>query len=486
MDRDFRTNPFLRLGGEEWKTPKGKLYATFEQAAPLPSGLVRVRLSATSAETFDRLVRSVGAPPHSRTDIADLMLQLPIYLIEVDLSVPAIRTIASGSETRLGDEHQDPSGVDWTFEEIGGEFERLEHKWLILEVTGGGGAIRALLYANLFGEAREIRLASVREAGASVADDLDDLDPLASEPDASESDIESALTRTKSSGIDGIAFYDVGQGTAQGLLNQGQVLAYVDFGGGAGSHSGTFPSSLSAFCFTADPPIVLSHWDEDHWSSGGRDTRSYSQTWIAPRPTAGMKLGFHHRAHASAVLAAGTLLLWPAGLAVLYNGQLTILKCTGSSRNASGLALEVSPPGSGKPVLLPADAGYADLPSPYAATAGGLSPPPDPYDAIACPHHGGYSRSPIIPGCPASTYARLAYSYGVPNQYSHPLSNTWTAHDAAGWADKRAGGTGPYLVLNTENRGSGPGHIGFAWGSGNPLPHLPCRGTQCQLQTAQS
>jgi hypothetical protein len=49
----------------------------------------------------------------------------------------------------------------------------------------------------------------------------------------------------------------------------------------------------------------------------------------------------------------------------------------------------IPPPGSlASPVLLPADAGYGDLPSGVSGT----------FDGVVCPHHGGRSNSTSVPG----------------------------------------------------------------------------------------
>lgn len=408
-------NPFLLLGGKEWEIPSNRLYAAYEQAEILESGLYGLGLSATDANVFDGITRESASRHLQRQDIPLLFERLPIYLLEVALSGKAVQRLAFGERVLFGPVDQLKPADDPSFDELQSTLERLKRRWFVIDLTEGSGGIHAELHRNLFVAPISIRLAAVDQPTPTIVDEIDALDPLAGEPDASASSIESALAGVNSpSSIDGVAVYDVGQGTAQGLLAHGEVPVYADFGRGVGSHRSTFPAALASFCFcfTAGPPIFLSHWDEDHWSSAGRDTRAYSRTWIAPRPPAGTTLGFHHRAHASAILASGTLLLWPAGQVSIPVGQLRILKCTGTSRNASALALEIkSPQGEPHdPVLLPADAGYGDLPALHAPN----------YDCIACPHHGGRSRSPVIPICPPSqSHARLAYSYGKGNSHNH-------------------------------------------------------------------
>jgi hypothetical protein len=185
------------------------------------------------------------------------------------------------------------------------------------------------------------------------------------------------------------------------------VATYFDFGGGVAGNTKTFPKRLKTFCFCLDPPIILSHWDHDHWSSEGRDTRVHSSTWIVPRQTMKQsKRAPHHAALITSIQSnGGAVLIWPNQLSTKLVEQIRINRCTGVSKNSSGLAIEAFPPPgiSGKPVLLPADAGYADLPT-YPAQGA--------HDAIVCPHHGGSSNSPTVPSPPARKYQRLIYSYG--------------------------------------------------------------------------
>jgi hypothetical protein len=248
-------------------------------------------------------------------------------------------------------------------------------------------------------------------------------------PDATEQEIENALG--PSSTFDEIAVYDVGQGSANGLISNQEVVCYFDFGGGAAPNTFTFPPALASFCQCNRPPIILSHWDHDHWSSEGRDTRVHTQTWIVPRQASNStKRAPHHSSLIKAIQAAGgSILVWPSGLSTKRIGQLEISLCTGSSKNTSGLSLEVHPPSgvSARPVLMPADAGYDDL---------RVVPASGQHDAILCPHHGGLSNSPNIPKPPSGPYQRLIYSYGPKNTYKHPLFKTYDPHHLADWFDR--------------------------------------------------
>jgi hypothetical protein len=132
-----------------------------------------------------------------------------------------------------------------------------------------------------------------------------------------------------------IAVYNVGQGNCCALCNnRGVPLTYFDFGGGMGQHARTYPRSLT-FCFTMNPPIILSHWDKDHWVSAEYNSESLNSKWIVPR----QKLGVSHLKHAKNLFARNNLYIYPK---TVPNIQLTIgmlIKDIGKSINDSGITL---------------------------------------------------------------------------------------------------------------------------------------------------
>ena len=94
--------------------------------------------------------------------------------------------------------------------------------------------------------------------------------------------------------VDAVAVYDVGQGAATALLSGGLPTLYFDLGGSAIGNWRSFPQPLQRFCITDDPPVVLSHWDWDHWSSALRDDRLLHQRWILPIQDRAGDLGAVH------------------------------------------------------------------------------------------------------------------------------------------------------------------------------------------------
>jgi len=261
------------------------------------------------------------------------------------------------------------------------------------------------------------------------------------------------------------------------LVNQtNSVEAYFDLGGGVLANAGTFPSSLQQFCFTKQPPVILSHWDFDHWSSANRDTSSLNSTWIAPRQSVGPS----HAALMASIMKTGRLLLLPAGFPAAWRGQLFLERCTGSGRNHSGIALTLSemPAGGGEKMLFPGDARYSCLPS-YSSQQSYLS--------AVVPHHGADMRNRTVPYCPKQSQSRLVYSFGAGNTFSHPRMITRQDHDAAGWRDPLVTPGAPsYEVRETAYRIPSPrGHVLLGWNTHLTPPPLPCGAAFCQLQARQ-
>ena len=427
------------------------LYGVLDQAEIADDGSIVLLFGTVAGDWLQAQLASVVAAPLDTQFYASM----PLYLLEVGYGADEFR-------------ERFPIGTS-----VDGALEILEGTWV--RIALGASGTRASLFDNLFGLPIDVGVVSINPAEPDDEQFLNSLDPLdpAKVPDAAEQDIENALL--PASVVGEIGIYDVGQGSATGLISNREVVGYFDFGGGAGPNTFTFPTALASFCQCKTPPIILSHWDHDHWSSEGRDTRVHTQTWIVPRQTwSGTKRAPHHSALIKAIQAAGgTILVWPSSLNSKRIGQLEISLCTGTTKNRSGLALEVHPPSGiqALPVLMPADAGYGDL---------RVTPASGQHDAIVCPHHGGRSHSPTIPNPPAGAYQRLIYSYGPNNTYHHPLFATYDPHHLANWFDGRSGVSTPtpppHIARNTEDRApiKKLGHVGFDWTAGAATSTLAC------------
>lgn len=469
-------NRFLLKDQPDFETPK-RIYAVLDQAELSPDGAHQFMFGGLGAAVFDQQLAEIS----SRADAGDfeaIFEQMPLFLLELKLSARALIRLHAGNTTELTEDDQepgDPGGMD----EIQTAIEELEGRWIEFSLEGTGASATGVLYRNLFGDPQPTAIAMATTPGSGALQALSRIDPLDGQRDATQTEIEAALAPAVGS-LDEIAIYDVGQGSSCGLLSNGRVATYFDFGGGVAGNKKTFPRKLVSFCFcrTEMPPIILSHWDHDHWSSEGRDTRSHGATWIAPRqPITGRARAPHHSAFIASLISNGKLLIWPAKLSSLAVGQFRIIKCVGTSKNASGLAVEVDPPDdTHAPVLLPADAGYDDIPGASSGT----------FEGIACPHHGGWSNFKNVPTKPSPRHSRLAYSYGRNNTYHHPLSATYTAHNNASWTDPRVTKqSAPCYVRNTEDRSANKlGHIGFNWGKKSRPTKPPCSGA-CYLGIQQ-
>jgi hypothetical protein len=251
-----------------------------------------------------------------------------------------------------------------------------------------------------------------------------------------------------------IICYNVGQGMCcAGCSPCGNPVIYYDFGGGIGSNSHTYPSSLR-FCLRGQP-VVLSHWDMDHWISAVKFPDITQGVWFVPRQG---PLGVKATQLAYNIKQHGTLLVWPSSLNSLRTPFGDVLKLsTHSNRNHSGLVVIAQVPVDGHvdTILIPGDAPYNKIPLAGCAFTG-----------LVATHHGGWHRGDQVPV--PSSHACIAFSYGIGNTYSHPVQTALNKYGQAGWQTR----------YNTSN-----GHICMTCGN-RSVPPLPCNGT-CTLAPAQ-
>lgn len=322
-------------------------------------------------------------------------------------------------------------------------------RWYVIAARDDAAG-EALIYDNIAAEGRPVRI-DVSDASTPEADALSrvtSLSPHVVQDDA----IEGALPTDE---IDQVFVLDVGQGSAAALVtSDDNVVAYADLGAGVLRDTRTWPSAFTGLCLCHGPTVILSHWHYDHFEAANKFPAARSEVWIAPFQTLGAG---PQSAMAAAVASAGTLLVWN-GSGRLTSGSIVLERCTGpaGNQNRTGIAVWLTAPEGGDPVLLPGDAGYCDF------TA--LTTPND-VVALAVAHHGG--SAPGTPPAPsASGMRRAALSYGHGNRYKHPRPASLTALAGAGWTtghphggiddrrtEDRPGGTG----------GSGLGHVRIHW-----------------------
>ncbi len=336
------------------------------------------------------------------------------------------------------------------------EAETPEGQWLALEFGEGQTVLH---YLNLFAAPLPRGVSRWDLVSPPIEERLDRATGLHDLPDASGSELEDAVAGVAD--IEAVAVYDVGHGNCNALIHGGRPSMYFDLGGGVLRNAKTFPAALSRFCMGSSPPIVLSHWDFDHWSAGQRDPRVLDRTWIVPR----QKMGASHTAFLGRILLRGNVIVWPAGLAAVTSGPLTIERCIGppSSRNDSGLAVVVGKD-DGSLMLLPGDCSYDRIPSSSSM-----------FLSVVVPHHGGRTRSKSIASSDGRSFGRCVYSIGAGNTYHHPFAAVEAAHRAV-WAHE----------LKTEHRKpSGLGHVHMYWAAGQLTADPACNGAHCDLTCQQ-
>ena len=444
-------NPFL-IPGElpDWQ-PR-RFYAlldSIEPEAPTEGEPITTFFEAVNADQFDDFARE---------NVGDEQFFARLQINVLELQFPGAAALA-----------------DWGF-----PLNDHGASWREIDVYDSGELL-ILQYRNLFdvepiprylnSGATVPRDATVRRLESEFS--LDDV------LDATHSEIRGLLDALRE--IEFAVVYDVGQGNWNGLCDaDGFPLLYFDFGGGVKQHSKTFPSALIDFCSTKNPPVVLSHWDWDHWCSGQRFPQATQLKWIAPR----QRLGAVHRTFAQSLVQNNNLLLWPSGPSApgeIEGGQVRIEKCTQAGRNHSGLALILSENRrlGGQQMLFTGDARYSAIPSERSSS----------FTAIVVPHHGADMRSNYAPTCPGSRHNRLAYSFGDSNTYGHPRAVTERRHQSQGWnhahAVVRRGLAAWHVRRTIDRKTNGLGHISLHWQPNQAPKTMPCGGKHCSLGATQ-
>ncbi|MEK6805743.1 MAG: hypothetical protein AABY95_03740 [Pseudomonadota bacterium] len=108
-------------------------------------------------------------------------------------------------------------------------------------------------------------------------------------PDALENEISKAIQKGTHPHPTHVAVYDVGQGNCNAACDSRNApIVYFDYGRPLSFNKHTAPHPWPGFCFTERPPVVLSHWDFDHWGAvqelgGIWNEKAINSDWIAPR-----------------------------------------------------------------------------------------------------------------------------------------------------------------------------------------------------------
>lgn len=238
-----------------------------------------------------------------------------------------------------------------------------------------------------------------------------------------------------------VAVYDVGQANCNAVVDS-ELKSLILFDMGWPWSNAATPPTKPDILREKDPePVILSHWDFDHWSFAltkvshkGHGLKvkeeAVNRFWIARRPEVELhKLGPTHIAFAIELTRRKKLLIWPKGESKLEVGQVRLIACqpakgsgVPNDRNNNGLALLVrSKSGS---ILLPGDADYS------AVTANSEN-----INAInnlcgmVLPHHGGAVKT----SPPQCTNGHAVVSAHPANTYGHPCGEESVDCMEAGW-----------------------------------------------------
>lgn len=356
-----------------------------------------------------------------------------------------------------------------------------ETDWVKMTLDGRTG-FEVDVFGNMFSDPVVAYLSDVAKVDQQLSAALTAAFDMDKWPIASDADVEAVLSHIN--GIEFLTMYDIGQGSANGLLDAAEnVQLYFDLGCGVYRNHKTAPNPLR-FCWNRRAPIILSHWDSDHWAGANSDPLALSKTWIAPKQS----ISTTHTTFASSILAArGRLLVWnPPGGRILKvpfadGKELRLTRCLGSTRNGSGIACVMENPALDVGWLLTGDAGYDEIDP---------SVLPNELQAIVVPHHGAdMGIGSVPPSRPsAHSYARLLYSFGPDNSHGrygtrHPTVAAMNAHKATrwghgGWTVPGENIAGSDVLASADHTALGSptkGHLSGAVVGWSGVPTLPRR-----------
>ena len=250
-----------------------------------------------------------------------------------------------------------------------------------------------------------------------------------------------------------VVVYDIGQGNANALVDEwGHPCLFFDLGWPTSFNQSSrppFPPDLFACdaCYWRDkfkPPVVLSHWDFDHWayavsnhnykfgSNASKITfkpAALDRVWIVPKPPGLKKTGKGlGPTHMRLLASLPKRIPWPNTLkevsfcaGVITRTDRRVLP---RDRNNQALVWFVMKADNREnATLLPGDVDYENMRWP--------TPAPE-IAALVASHHGGSVTA--APGCcAANPLTRFAISVGNPNRHGHPNEGAVLYHFLLGW-----------------------------------------------------
>jgi hypothetical protein len=349
-------NRFFSPNGEGWQEFPPLSYGRIDQTEPLDVSLADEILFA-----FDVVdARWLFLRPGQQFDLANpirIRAQQTAYWQQMFRSLPSLRPEDLYEKAPI-------YGIEVTVRKDDRFFDQLrklsEEEWVAIELASSGSD-PVDVYGGLFADPVPAFLVTIypvpqHAPALSATFDMDTW------PDADEADIEAAIKGLPD--IDFLVTYDIGQGGSNGFLDvMESTRLYFDLGCGVYGNKHTKPTPLR-FCWRKNPPVVLSHWDSDHWAGEAGDPAAHGRTWVAPRQS----ITASHTTFASKILkAGGAIHIWgssPQQIAVSVGSRtIHFARCTGprSSRNGSGISCLLDDPSLCEAWLLTGDAGYHQL-----------------------------------------------------------------------------------------------------------------------------
>lgn len=235
--------------------------------------------------------------------------------------------------------------------------------------------------------------------------------------------------------ISGARIYDVGQGDAIAIIDATErTVLQLDYGGRQGN---PFEGKSSAdvdrmLPVPKDALVMVTHWDEDHWSSGPKGEAAKVSDWLVPRqvtsPRAVRFAADLEKVRCIPEAMVGTVFEFLAanGDAVLWQkiAPSSPSPSVHENCNKTGVAVALlrRSGNRGQVILLPGDAPFDEVPLFQNLHRAGMT-----LTGLVAFHHGSKyhwthnTRSmlrhwPVTSGGPCD----VVFSYGAGNSYGHP------------------------------------------------------------------
>jgi hypothetical protein len=226
--------------------------------------------------------------------------------------------------------------------------------------------------------------------------------------------IDRTICQKKSSAV---AIYNVGQGNCNALIDKNEV-PHVFFDLGEAGLKSTFASKKFRLnpSLKMNPPVILSHWDYDHWAIAKRIPNTKKLLWIAPDQGA---LRIRSADFAKGLIRDKKLkIIRTPGVKFVAPGIFILKLALPGKFNNSGLVtlVELGAKNHPKRVLLPGDASYARIISAQNSWGAGLA-------GLNASHHGGIQKPAGIFVSPDRKGRFYAVSVGKHKRYKHPSAS---------------------------------------------------------------